>query len=153
MRKKSKPRKRHSKSTSPRSAVSADIEMGRRIRLRRAENGISQIALAKTSISVSNRCKNSKRASTGSARRGCSKSLRCSVSTCRFFTMMTASNQTSTACSFSTAFSASDCCAPTPPSKTKRRGETCNSGRDDCGFSALIFVAGSLAQRRHALAR
>ena len=47
MRKKSKPRKRHSKSTSPRSAVSADIEMGRRIRLRRAEKGISQIALAK----------------------------------------------------------------------------------------------------------
>ncbi len=47
MRKKSKPRKRHSKSTSPRSAVSANIEMGRRIRLRRAEKGISQIALAK----------------------------------------------------------------------------------------------------------
>jgi len=46
MRKKSKPRKRHSKSTSPRSAVSADIEMGRRIRLRRAEKGISQIELA-----------------------------------------------------------------------------------------------------------
>jgi len=46
MRKKSKPRKRHSKSTSPRSAVSADIEMGRRIRLRRAEKGISQIKLA-----------------------------------------------------------------------------------------------------------
>jgi transcriptional regulator with XRE-family HTH domain len=47
MRKKSKPKNRHSKSTSPRSAVSADIEMGRRIRLRRAEKGISQIALAK----------------------------------------------------------------------------------------------------------
>ena len=47
MRKKSKPKNRHSKSTSPRSAGNADIEMGRRIRLRRAEKGISQIALAK----------------------------------------------------------------------------------------------------------
>ncbi len=46
MRKKSKPKNRHSKSTSPRSAVSADIEMGRRIRLGRAEKGISQIELA-----------------------------------------------------------------------------------------------------------
>jgi transcriptional regulator with XRE-family HTH domain len=46
MRKKSKPKNRHSKSTSPRSAGSADVEMGRRIRLRRAEKGISQIALA-----------------------------------------------------------------------------------------------------------
>jgi transcriptional regulator with XRE-family HTH domain len=46
MRKKSEPKNRHSKSTSPRSAGNADIEMGRRIRLRRAEKGISQIKLA-----------------------------------------------------------------------------------------------------------
>jgi hypothetical protein len=29
----------------------------------------------------------------------------------------------------------------------------CKFGRDDCGFSALIFVAGSSAQRRHASTR
>ena len=46
MREKPKPRSSSTK-LSPRSAVSADIEMGRRIRLRRAEKGISQIALAK----------------------------------------------------------------------------------------------------------
>ena len=43
MRKKSKPR---STKLSPRSAGNADIEMGRRIRLRRRETGISQIELA-----------------------------------------------------------------------------------------------------------
>jgi hypothetical protein len=31
-----------------------------------------------------------------------------------------------------------------------RAEAACNSGRDDCGFSALIFAAGSSAQRRHA---
>ena len=45
MRKKSKPRSRSTK-LSPRSAGVADIEMGRRIRLRRRETGISQIELA-----------------------------------------------------------------------------------------------------------
>jgi transcriptional regulator with XRE-family HTH domain len=43
--KKSKPRSSSSK-LSPRSARNADIEMGRRIRLRRWETGISQIELA-----------------------------------------------------------------------------------------------------------
>jgi hypothetical protein len=42
MRKKSKPRSSSSK-LSPRSAGDADFEMGRRIRLRRRETGISQI--------------------------------------------------------------------------------------------------------------
>jgi transcriptional regulator with XRE-family HTH domain len=46
MRKKSEPKNRRSKSTSPRSAGRADVEMGRRIRLRRAEKDISQIELA-----------------------------------------------------------------------------------------------------------
>jgi transcriptional regulator with XRE-family HTH domain len=45
MRKKSKSRSSSTK-LSPRSAVDADIEMGRRIRLRRREKGISQIELA-----------------------------------------------------------------------------------------------------------
>ncbi len=45
MRKKSKPRSRSTK-LSPRSAGNADIEMGRQIRLRRRETGISQIELA-----------------------------------------------------------------------------------------------------------
>jgi transcriptional regulator with XRE-family HTH domain len=45
MRKKSKPRSKSTK-LSPRSAGVADIEMGRRIRLRRRETGISQIELA-----------------------------------------------------------------------------------------------------------
>jgi transcriptional regulator with XRE-family HTH domain len=45
MRKKSKPRSSSTK-LSPRSAGDADIEMGRRIRLRRRETGISQIELA-----------------------------------------------------------------------------------------------------------
>jgi transcriptional regulator with XRE-family HTH domain len=45
MRRKSKPRSRSSK-RSPRSAGVADIEMGRRIRLRRREKGISQTELA-----------------------------------------------------------------------------------------------------------
>ena len=39
-------------------------------------------------------------------------------------TMVTARKQTSTACSSSTAFSASDYCAPTPPSKIKGCGES-----------------------------
>jgi transcriptional regulator with XRE-family HTH domain len=45
MRKKSKPKPRSTK-RSPRSAGVADIEMGRRIRLRRRETGISQTELA-----------------------------------------------------------------------------------------------------------
>ena len=45
MRKKSKSRSSSTK-LSPRSAVDADIEMGRRIRLRRREKGISQTELA-----------------------------------------------------------------------------------------------------------
>ena len=45
MRKKSKPRSRSTK-LSPRSTGDADIKMGRRIRLRRREKGISQIELA-----------------------------------------------------------------------------------------------------------
>jgi transcriptional regulator with XRE-family HTH domain len=45
MRKKSKPKSRSTK-RSPRSAGVADIEMGRRIRLRRREIGISQTELA-----------------------------------------------------------------------------------------------------------
>jgi len=45
MRKKSKPKSRSIK-RSPRSAGIADIEMGRRIRLRRRETGISQTELA-----------------------------------------------------------------------------------------------------------
>jgi transcriptional regulator with XRE-family HTH domain len=45
MRRKSKPKSRSSK-RSPRSAGVADIEMGRRIRLRRREKGISQTELA-----------------------------------------------------------------------------------------------------------
>jgi ribosome-binding protein aMBF1 (putative translation factor) len=45
MRKKSKSRSSSTK-LSPRSTVDADIEMGRRIRLRRREKGISQIELA-----------------------------------------------------------------------------------------------------------
>jgi transcriptional regulator with XRE-family HTH domain len=45
MRKKSKPKSRSTK-RSPRSAGVADIEMGRRIRLRRRETGISQTELA-----------------------------------------------------------------------------------------------------------
>ena len=45
MRKKSKSRSSPTK-LSPRSAVDADIEMGRRIRLRRQEKGISQTELA-----------------------------------------------------------------------------------------------------------
>jgi transcriptional regulator with XRE-family HTH domain len=45
MRSKSKPPSRSAK-LSPRSAVDADIEMGRRIRLRRREKGISQRELA-----------------------------------------------------------------------------------------------------------
>ena len=45
MRKKSKPRSRSTK-LSPRSAGNADIEMGRRVRLRRRQTGISQIELA-----------------------------------------------------------------------------------------------------------
>ena len=45
MRKKSKPRSKSTK-LSPRSAGVADIEMGRRIRLRRRETGISQTELA-----------------------------------------------------------------------------------------------------------
>jgi transcriptional regulator with XRE-family HTH domain len=46
MRKKSKSRSNSTK-LSPRSAVDADMEMGRRIRLRRREKGISQIGLAR----------------------------------------------------------------------------------------------------------
>jgi transcriptional regulator with XRE-family HTH domain len=46
MRKKPKPRSSSTKQLSPRSAGVADIEMGRRIRLRRRETGISQIELA-----------------------------------------------------------------------------------------------------------
>ena len=46
MRRKSRPRSRSAK-LSPRSAGDADIEMGRRIRLRRREKGISQIGLAR----------------------------------------------------------------------------------------------------------
>ena len=45
MRKKSKPRSSSTK-LSPRSAGDVDIELGRRIRLRRLEKGISQIELA-----------------------------------------------------------------------------------------------------------
>jgi transcriptional regulator with XRE-family HTH domain len=45
MRRKSKPKSRSTK-RSPRSAGVADIEMGRRIRLRRREKGISQTELA-----------------------------------------------------------------------------------------------------------
>ena len=45
MRKKSKPRSKSTK-LSPRSAGVADIEMGRRIGLRRRETGISQTELA-----------------------------------------------------------------------------------------------------------
>jgi len=46
MRKKPKPRSSSNKQLSPRSAGIADIEMGRRIRLRRRETGISQTELA-----------------------------------------------------------------------------------------------------------
>ena len=46
MRKKSKPRSSSTKQLNPRSAGVADIEMGRRIRLRRRETGISQTKLA-----------------------------------------------------------------------------------------------------------
>jgi transcriptional regulator with XRE-family HTH domain len=46
MRKKSKPRSSSTKQLNPRSAGVADIEMGRRIRLRRQEKGISQRELA-----------------------------------------------------------------------------------------------------------
>jgi len=46
MRKKPKPRSSQTKQLSPRSAGIADIEMGRRIRLRRRETGISQTELA-----------------------------------------------------------------------------------------------------------
>jgi len=46
MRKKPKPRSSSTKQLSPRTAGVADIEMGRRIRLRRRETGISQIELA-----------------------------------------------------------------------------------------------------------
>jgi transcriptional regulator with XRE-family HTH domain len=46
MRKKPKPRSSSTKQLSPRSAGVADIEMGRRIRLRRREAGISQTELA-----------------------------------------------------------------------------------------------------------
>src|SRR5229473_6521781 len=46
MRKKPKPRSSSTKQLSPRSAGIADIEMGRRIRLRRRETGISQTELA-----------------------------------------------------------------------------------------------------------
>jgi transcriptional regulator with XRE-family HTH domain len=46
MRKKSRPRSSSTKQLNPRSAGVADIEMGRRIRLRRRETGISQTELA-----------------------------------------------------------------------------------------------------------
>ena len=46
MRKKSKPRSSSTKQLNPRSAGVADIEMGRRIRLRRRKTGISQPELA-----------------------------------------------------------------------------------------------------------
>src|SRR5882672_6720330 len=46
MRKKPKPRSSSTKQLNPRSAGVADIEMGRRIRLRRRKTGISQIELA-----------------------------------------------------------------------------------------------------------
>src|SRR5216683_1523187 len=46
MRKKPKPRSSSTKKLSPRSAGVADIEMGRRIRQRRRETGISQKELA-----------------------------------------------------------------------------------------------------------
>jgi ribosome-binding protein aMBF1 (putative translation factor) len=67
MRKKSKPRSSSSK-LSRRSARSADIEMGRRIRLRRWETGISQIELAgRLGLSFRQVQKNEK-GTTGSAR-------------------------------------------------------------------------------------
>src|ERR1700687_338498 len=46
MRKKSRPRSRSTNQLNPRAAGVANIEMGRRIRLRRRETGISQTELA-----------------------------------------------------------------------------------------------------------
>src|SRR5260370_40087249 len=123
MRKKPKPRSSSTKQLSPRSAGVADIEMERRIRLRRRETGISQTELADHLGLSFQQMQKYEKASAGSARRSSSKSLRCSASTYRFSTMVAARNQTATACSSSTAFSASDYGAPTPPSKTKRCAE------------------------------
>jgi hypothetical protein len=139
MRRKSKPPSRSAK-LSPRSAVDADIEMGRRIRLRRREKGISQRELAGhlglTFQQLQKYEKGTNRV--GAARRGSSKSLRCSASKCRFSTMVTARNQTSKACSSSTAFSASECARLHRHQKSIGADTACKFGRDHCGFSALI---------------
>jgi transcriptional regulator with XRE-family HTH domain len=127
MRRKSKPKSSSTKQLISRSAGVADIEMGQRIRQRRREIGISQTELAgKLGLSFQQMQKYEK----GSNRVGASRLQQIAEMLgvdMPFFYDVTASNQTSTACSSSTAFSASGCSAPTPPSKIKR----CRDGRTD----------------------
>ena len=111
----SKPTKLH-----PRSAGNVDIEMGRRIRLRRVEVGLSQSELGEKLGVSFQQVQNYEK---GVNRVGASRlhQITEALGVDMTFSMRATARRSvrSTACSFSIAVSPSDCCARTLPSKIR----------------------------------